>query len=82
MTEKTPSVKDMSFEAALAELESVVRDLEGGKAGLEASIQLYERGVALRQQCEARLKDAQLRIDKLSLDANGKAVLQQSETSK
>lgn len=69
---KTNDLSSLSFEAALAELETIVRELESGKAGLENAIQLYERGVALRQHCEARLKDAQLRVDKLSLDANGK----------
>lgn len=62
---------DMSFEAAMAELEKIVQLLESGKSGLEESIQLYERGVALRSFCENRLKDAQLRVEKLSLDANG-----------
>lgn len=79
MTEKTSAVKDMSFEAALAELESIVRELESGKAGLESSIQLYERGVLLRQQCEARLKDAQLRIEKLTLDVSGQPTLHKQE---
>jgi len=63
---------DLSFEAAMSELEKIVQSLESGKSGLEESIQLYERGVALRQHCESKLKDAQLRVEKLSLDANGK----------
>lgn len=62
---------DMSFEAAMAELEKIVQLLESGKSGLEESIAFYERGVALRSFCETRLKDAQLRVEKLSLDANG-----------
>lgn len=64
----------MSFEAAMAELEKIVQLLESGKSGLEESIQLYERGVALRSFCETRLKDAQLRVEKLSLDAHGAPV--------
>ena len=63
---------DMPFEQALAELEKIVHGLESGNTGLEESIRLYERGVSLRQHCEARLKDAQLRVEKLSLDAQGK----------
>lgn len=62
---------DTSFEAAMSELEKIVQLLESGKSGLEESIQLYERGVALRSFCETRLKDAQLRVEKLSLDASG-----------
>ncbi len=69
-------INTLSFEQALAELEALVRDLESGKAGLECSIQLYERGVSLRLHCEAKLKDAQLRVEKLSLDPNGKPVTQ------
>lgn len=63
---------DMPFENALAELEKIVQGLESGNTGLEESIRLYERGVSLRQHCESRLKDAQLRVEKLNLDAQGK----------
>lgn len=63
--------KSLSFEQALSELEKIVRELENGSTGLEESIQKYERGVALRQHCEARLKDAQLRVEKLTLDSQG-----------
>lgn len=76
MTQKSAATEipaDMSFETAMAELEKIVQLLESGKSGLEESIQLYERGVALRGFCETRLKDAQLRVEKLSLDANGAA---------
>ncbi len=72
-------ITSLSFEQALAELETLVRELESGKAGLEGSIQLYERGVSLRQHCEAKLKDAQLRVEKLSLDAAGKPATQPIE---
>lgn len=62
---------DLPFEAAMTELEKIVQSLESGKSGLEESIQLYERGVELRRHCESKLKDAQLRVEKLSLDASG-----------
>lgn len=62
---------DMPFETAMSELEKIVQSLESGKSGLEESIQLYERGVELRKHCESKLKDAQLRVEKLSLDAAG-----------
>jgi exodeoxyribonuclease VII small subunit len=64
-------LKSLSFENALAELEKIVRQLESGQVPLEESITLYERGVALRQACEAKLKDVQLRVEKLSLNAKG-----------
>ena len=58
-------IADMSFEDALAALEEVVRDLEGGQVPLEKSIDLYERGEALRKHCEERLKAAELRVEKI-----------------
>lgn len=65
-------VSTLSFEEALKQLESIVARLESGDASLDESIGLYTRGDALRAQCEARLKDAQARIEKISLGADGK----------
>ncbi len=65
-------VSTLSFEDALKQLESIVARLESGDASLDESIGLYARGDALRAQCEARLKDAQARIEKISLGADGK----------
>jgi exodeoxyribonuclease VII small subunit len=67
------SVTDLSFEAALAELESIVSQLEHGDIPLEKSIEIYERGAALRRHCEAKLKDAQMKIDRIVLDDSGAA---------
>ena len=61
----------MSFEAALAELETIVAKLERGEAALEDSIALYQRGAALKAHCEGKLKDAQLKVDKIVLKADG-----------
>ena len=69
----TDDVKTMSFEAALAELESIVARLEGGKAPLAESIAIYERGEALKSHCESLLKAAEARIEKITL-RNGKPV--------
>lgn len=69
----TDAIKDMNFEAALAELESIVSKLERGDAPLEESITLYQRGAALKAHCEGKLKDAQLKVDKIVLDADGTA---------
>jgi exodeoxyribonuclease VII small subunit len=61
----TSSIKD--FEAAIAELESIVKKLEeGGDLSLEESLKLYERGVTLSKFCHARLEDAERRIELLS----------------
>jgi exodeoxyribonuclease VII small subunit len=68
-----PPVAALSFEAAMAELETIVRRLEGGDVNLEESVTLYERGQALRQHCEARLKAAELRIEQVSLGSDGQA---------
>lgn len=61
----------LSFEQALAELEAIVGNLESGKAPLETSIQSYERGIALKKHCEQKLKDAQEKIEKISIGSDG-----------
>ena len=59
-----PTIKD--FEAAIAELETVVKKLEDGDLSLEASLALYERGVQLSRFCHARLEEAERRIEVLN----------------
>ena len=63
-TQNPPTIKD--FEAAIAELESIVKKLEEGDLPLEASLQLYERGVHLSRFCHTRLEDAERRIEILN----------------
>jgi exodeoxyribonuclease VII small subunit len=66
-----------SFEAAVAELERIVRCLEDGSTSLEEGLAQYERGVGLLQHCYAQLQSAELRISSLAgVDADGKPVLQ------
>lgn len=65
-------IKLMSFEAALRELEGIVGKLESGQAPLAESIAIYERGEALKAHCEALLKQAEMRIEKITL-RNGQA---------
>ncbi|MDD3669507.1 MAG: exodeoxyribonuclease VII small subunit [Alphaproteobacteria bacterium] len=65
------TIKNMSFEEALAELEAVVRQLESGKVKLDEAVAAYERGVKLKELCADRLQKAQSRIDKLVLDKTG-----------
>jgi exodeoxyribonuclease VII small subunit len=67
-----PDIAKLSFEKALAELEEIVARLESGKVDLEQSIAIYERGEALKAQCEKQLKDAEARIEKITLGPNGK----------
>ena len=67
-------IADLSFEAALDELEKIVTQLESGKAPLQESIAIYERGEALKAHCEALLKTAEARIEKITLNREGKAV--------
>ncbi|MEL6577584.1 MAG: exodeoxyribonuclease VII small subunit [Pseudomonadota bacterium] len=61
----------MSFEAALAELDSVVNRLEGGEVPLDQSIALYERGAALRARCEKLLEEAELKVQKIVEERDG-----------
>lgn len=72
MASKPAAVDTLSFEAALSELEGIVRDLETGKAALEDSISAYERGVALKTHCESKLRDAQAKIEKIMIGPDGK----------
>jgi exodeoxyribonuclease VII small subunit len=67
-------LKALSFEQALAELEKIVAELESGQAPLERSIEIYERGALLKGQCEARLKAAQLRVEKIVVGRGGDSV--------
>ena len=65
-------VAELSFEKALAELESIVQRLEQGKVDLEESIAIYERGEALKNHCERLLKEAEGRVERIRLGASGK----------
>ena len=73
MTDTPADIAKMPFEAALAELESIVDRLEKGAVALEDSIKLYERGEALKAHCDHLLKNAEMRIEKIALSADGKA---------
>ena len=71
-TGEMSNVDQLSFEDALKRLEEIVRTLEKGEAPLDRSIELYQEGDRLRRQCEARLKDAQARIEKIAFGSDGK----------
>ena len=69
--EVLPVVEELSFEAALEELETIVSRLEQGEVDLEDSITLYERGMALKAHCEKKLKGAEMRLEKIVLGPDG-----------
>ena len=58
-------IKDLSFEEALARLENLVRELESGRIRLDDAVTAYERAVSLKKLCENKLRDAQLKIEKI-----------------
>jgi exodeoxyribonuclease VII small subunit len=64
-------IKDMSFEKALKELESIVGRLERGDVELEESINIYERGAALKEHCDRLLKVAEAKVEKLTFNQAG-----------
>ena len=69
--EDAPVVSALSFEAALSELEEIVRQLETGKSSLEDAIGAYERGAELKKHCEQKLTEAKARVEKINLGASG-----------
>ncbi len=79
MAKKPDDILALSFEKALAELEDIVSKLESGKAELEDSIALYERGAKLKAHCEAKLKSAQEKIEKIVVGGNGKPKAEPAE---
>ena len=66
-----PDLSTLPFEEAMRQLETIVTELERGDVGLEQSIGLYEQGEALKRRCEALLKEAEMRIEKITLRADG-----------
>jgi len=64
-------VAQLSFERAIEELESIVKRLEDGKVPLDESVAIYERGEALKRRCEDLLRQAEARVQKITLDASG-----------
>ena len=64
-------IASMSFEEALAELQSLVKSLEKGDSKLDEAINSYQRGVDLKRHCEAKLREAQLKVEKIVQSADG-----------
>ena len=72
-------IANLSFEDALAELERIVRGLEGGQQKLEDAITSYERGTALRRHCEAKLAEAEARVQTIVAQADGTLSLKDTD---
>ena len=68
-------IKDLSFEEALARLENLVRELESGRIRLDDAVTAYERAVSLKKLCENKLRDAQLKIEKIEITPAGETKL-------
>ena len=72
-------IRKLSFEEAMQGLEEIVQRLEGGDVNLEDSIEIYTRGTQLKRHCEAKLRAAQERVDKIVADAEGAVKAIQAE---
>jgi exodeoxyribonuclease VII small subunit len=72
-------IEDLSFEAALSELETLVRRLEEGKITLDESIRGYERGTALKRRCEQLLQEAQSRVETIVIRPDGEVATEPSD---
>lgn len=70
----TQNINNLSFEEAMEELETVVRQLETGKIKLDEAVAVYERGVKLKNLCEEKLKSAKSKIDKLVIGKDGSII--------
>ena len=68
---KHADIKEMSFERALKELEDIVQRLEQGKVELEESITIYERGEQLKDHCDRLLKQAEAKVERITLSGAG-----------
>ncbi|HET6221803.1 MAG TPA: exodeoxyribonuclease VII small subunit [Dongiaceae bacterium] len=79
-TKLPPDIAKLSFEEALAELQALVKSLEKGDSKLEEAIRSYQRGVDLKQHCEAKLREAQLKVEKIVLSADGSVGAEPAKT--
>lgn len=76
---KDNETKDLSFEDAIIQLENIVRELESGRIKLDDAVEAYEKAVSLKQFCEAKLKAAQLKIEKIEIAPNGEISVSELE---
>jgi exodeoxyribonuclease VII small subunit len=74
-----PEIAALTFEQALSELERIVAELESGDADLERAVDVYQRGARLKAHCEAKLKAAQLKVEKIILGPGGAVSVEPAE---
>lgn len=79
MPELPADIAALSFEEALSELDRIVRQLEDGKGQLDQAIDAYSRGVLLKQHCEAKLAEAQAKVERIVLGPEGAVTAQPAE---
>lgn len=70
------SIDNMTFEAALTELEGIVKKIDSGQESLESAINSFERGVLLKEHCEKKLQDARLKIEKITISPSSVVTLE------
>ena len=73
-------IRKMSFEDALVEMEDIVQRLETGEVKLDEAIDAYTRGAHLKKHCQSKLKEAQVRIDKIVLGPGGNIALESMDS--
>lgn len=73
-------INNMNFETALKSLEEIVNQLDSGEIDLDKAVEAYERGTKLKEHCEKKLKEAQLRIEKIEVDKDGDLTTKSLET--
>ncbi|MBT3939321.1 MAG: exodeoxyribonuclease VII small subunit [Pelagibacterales bacterium] len=73
-------IDSLTFEVALKSLEEIVSQLDAGSIDLDKAVEAYERGAKLKEHCEKKLKEAQLRIEKIEVDKNGEVTTKVMDT--
>jgi len=73
-------IESLTFEAALKSLEEIVSQLDAGSIDLDKAVEAYERGAKLKEHCEKKLREAQLRIEKIEVDKNGEITTKVMDT--
>ncbi len=79
MTNTKTLEENISFEEALKELEEIVKKIDNGQESLEMAVNSFERGILLKNHCEKKLKEARLKIEKITKLADSMVVLEETE---
>ena len=79
MSDLPPDISALSIEEALAELETIVRQLEGGQGRLDEAIDAYSRGAQLKRHCEAKLAEAQAKVERIVMGPDGSVSTQPAD---